>query len=309
MSDRTASRLTRILAMLPWVIDNPGADVDEVCERFGYTRKELIRDLDLVFVCGLPGYGPGDLMVAYVEEDQVIVDTADYFAKAPRLTAAEGLALLASGMTVMATGQGTDVLASAIDKLGRALVPEGYEILTVDVSAEHDLGGRLRDAAAEGRVVEIVYTTLSRGDTTTRLIEPWSVFTSLGNWYVSGYCRRSEGERVFRLDRIKQIRETDERFTPPETPPEPEVRYTPSEEDVTALIELSPQAFWVSDYYPVEIVSDTPELRTVRFSAYDAGVAAQLLVRLGAAARLVEGDEVRAATEDLRSRLLQRYGG
>lgn len=307
MSDRTASRLTRILAMLPWVIENPGAGVDEVCERFGYTRKELIKDLDLVFVCGLPGYGPGDLMVAYVEEDQVIVDTADYFAKAPRLTAAEGLALLASGMTVLATGQGTEVLASAVDKLGRALVPDGYEILTVDVSAEHDLGGTLRKAASEGQVVEIVYTTLSRGDTSTRLIEPWTVFTSLGNWYVSAFCRRSQGERIFRLDRIQSVRETDELFVPPATPPEPEVRYTPSEEDVTAVIELDRDAFWVSDYYPVEIISETPHTRTVRFSAYDAGVAAQLLVRLGRGARLLEGTEVRVSVEDLRRRMLARY--
>lgn len=307
MSDRTASRLTRILAMLPWVIEHPGATVDEVCERFGYSRKELIKDLDLVFVCGLPGYGPGDLMVAYVEEDQVIVDTADYFARAPRLTAAEGLALLASGMTVMATGQGTDVLASAVDKLANALVPEGYDILTVDLSAEHDLADQLRVAATEGRVVEIVYTTLSRGDTSTRKIEPWTVFTSLGNWYVSAYCRQSKGERIFRLDRIRRVDETAERFEPPPSPPEPQVRYTPSEDDVTAIIRLKPAAFWVSDYYPVEIVSEDSGGRTVRFSAYDASVAAQLLIRLGSDAALLEGDEVRTATDELRSNLLARY--
>ena len=72
MSDRTASRLTRILAMLPWVIDNPGVHVDAVCERFGYTRKELIKDLDLVFVCGLPGYGPGDLPVSEALCEEVL---------------------------------------------------------------------------------------------------------------------------------------------------------------------------------------------------------------------------------------------
>jgi proteasome accessory factor C len=83
--------------MLPWVIANPGATVDEVCERFGYSQKDLIADLDLVFVCGLPGYGPGDLMVAYVEDDEVVVDMADYFARPLRLTPAEGLGLLAAG--------------------------------------------------------------------------------------------------------------------------------------------------------------------------------------------------------------------
>ena len=55
---KTARRLTRILSMVPWVIANQGASVAEVCRRFGYTERELIEDLNLVFVCGLPGYGP-----------------------------------------------------------------------------------------------------------------------------------------------------------------------------------------------------------------------------------------------------------
>ena len=87
--------------MLPWVIANPGATVDEVCERFGYTRSQLMADLDLVFVCGLPGYGPGDLMVAYVDEDEVVVEMADYFAAPLRLTPPEALSLLASGMALV----------------------------------------------------------------------------------------------------------------------------------------------------------------------------------------------------------------
>ncbi|HJQ94909.1 MAG TPA: protein pafC, partial [Acidimicrobiia bacterium] len=64
MSQRTASRLLRILAMIPWVIANPGSSVQEVCRRFGYTEGDLAQDLNIVFVCGLPGYGPGDLMSA-----------------------------------------------------------------------------------------------------------------------------------------------------------------------------------------------------------------------------------------------------
>ena len=100
-SPRTAQRLARILAMLPWVIAHPGAEVTAVCERFGYTRAELVADLNLVFVCGLPGYGPGELMDAFVDEDEVVVDAADYFSRPVRLTAAEALMLLAAGMAVL----------------------------------------------------------------------------------------------------------------------------------------------------------------------------------------------------------------
>lgn len=305
---RTVNRLTRILSMLPWVIAHPGARVDEVCGRFGYTRSELLADLDLVFVCGLPGYGPGDLMVAYVEDDRVVVDVADYFAAAPRLTAAEALGLLASGMTVLTSGLGSDALESAVEKLTGALLGEG-EAVTVDVATEPDLAAGLRRAAAEGRVVRLTYTTLSRGDTTVREIEPWSVFSSLGNWYVSAWCRSAQGERVFRLDRIRAADVTGESFTPPAEIPPPQVRYTPSEDDVRALIALAPEARWVLDYYPVEVVEAAGDTLTVRFSSSDPSVTAGLLLRLGSAARLLEGDEVAESLAALREGILARYGG
>lgn len=308
MSDRTASRLSRILAMLPWVLAHPGVRVDEVCARFGYTRRELLTDLDLVFVCGLPGYGPGDLMVAIVEDDRVFVETADYFAGAPRLTAAESVALLAAGMAVLGAGQGSEALAAAIGKLTRSLLPGEEDILTVELAgAEPELTGQLRQAASAGQAIEIVYTSLGRGETTTRVIEPWTVFTSLGNWYMTAHCRSAGGERVFRLDRVRSIRPTDERFTPPTTPPPPEVRYTPSEDDVWATIELDQSARWVLEYYPVELVSDG-ERPVIRFASPDPSVAAGLLLRLGGSGHLLEGEEVGRALADLAARVLARHG-
>jgi len=293
--------------MLPWVIAHPGAQVDEVCERFGYTRRQLFEDLDLVFVCGLPGYGPGDLMVAYVEDDRVIVDTADYFAGAPRLSPSESVALLAAGMAVLGSGQGSDALASAVDKLSRALLPD-EETLTVEMaSAQSETADLLRTASAEGHVVEIIYTTLSRGDTTTREIEPWAVFTSLGNWYCSAFCRAAGSERVFRLDRIRDAKLTGERFVPPEERPAPEVRYSPSDDDIVCTIELGPGARWVPEYYPVEILDDDPSSYRIRFRASDAAVPAGLLLRLGPDARLIEGAEVRVALQDRKREVLARY--
>ncbi len=305
--NRTAQRLGRILAMLPWVIANPGATVDEVCERFGYSRKELIADLDLVFVCGLPGYGPGDLMVAYVEDDEVVVDMADYFARPLRLTPAEGLGLLAAGMALISSGQAPPALEHAVEKLGAALTPEGADVLTVDLSGEPELVGLLREAAVTGRVVDIVYTSLGKGETRSRTIEPWSVTSALGNWYVSAHCRTAGGERIFRVDRIREATATGETFTPPAEPPAVEVRYLPGEDDVRATILLHARARWVAEYYPVEIVDDGVDGLTVRFSAGDVAVIARLLLRLGDAAELVEGQGVAGGLQDLRERILARY--
>jgi proteasome accessory factor C len=306
-SARTAQRLTRILAMLPWVIANPGATVDEVCRRFGYTEGELVGDLNLIFVCGLPGYGPGDLMDAYLLDDEVVIDMADYFATPLRLTPAEGLTLLASGMALLSTGQGSPELASAVDKLQRVLLPDDIDPIVVDLP-DPALVAPLRDAANERRVVDIVYTGLASGETTERSIEPWSVFSTLGNWYVSAHCRLAGAERVFRVDRIRSAEVTDEHFDPPEQPPAPEIRYTPGVDDVRATIRLTPAARWVSEYYPVDVLETDDTGAVIRFSAADPAVAARLLVRLGGDAELLDGTEVRDAAAELRGRILRRYG-
>ena len=281
MTARTEGRLGRILAMLPWVIAHQGATVDEVCRRFDYaTKQELARDLGLVFVCGLPGYGPGDLMVAYLEDDEVVVDMADYFARPLRLNPAEGLSLLAAGMALEATGQASAALSSALAKLRGVLLPDVGESVVVDIP-EPGTATLLRDAAAAGEVVHLEYTSLASGETTERDVEPWSVFTTLGNWYLAAYCRRARDRRTFRLDRIRRASPTGERFDPPPEAAVPEVRYIPAEDDVRAAIRLRPPARWVTEYYPITVLEETPAGLTIEFSASDPAVAARLLLRLG----------------------------
>ncbi|HSG78480.1 MAG TPA: WYL domain-containing protein [Acidimicrobiia bacterium] len=305
-SPRTAERLSRLLAMLPWVIAHPGAPVDEVCERFGYTRSELVRDLELVFVCGLPGYGPGDLMDAWIDGDEVVVDAADYFSRPVRLTPSEALMMLAGGMALRSSGLGPPALDGAIEKLQRVLLPEG-ETLAVELESEPALVEPLRRAVADTAVVDIEYTAIASGRETSRAIEPWAVFSTLGNWYVRAHCRLAGEERVFRIDRIRSLEPTGERFDPPDDVGEPIVHYTPGVDDVTAVIRLDTAASWVAEYYPVDVVDVTADGTTVAFSATDAAVAARLLLRLGDRAELLSGDEVAAARDALRSRILARY--
>lgn len=306
-SERTLSRLSRILALIPYVLSNEGASVAEVLDRFGYSETQLARDLDTVFVCGLPGYGPGDLMEAFIDEDEVVIDAADYFARAPRLTSTEAISLLAGGMAIVASGQASRELESAVEKLSKAVVPDADVALSVDVSGESQMLGQLRTAAAEKKVVTITYRSLGREIETTRQVEPWTVFTTLGNWYLQGYCRLVEGERNFRVDRIRKLQVTQQSFERPTDLPEPGVGYTPSEEDIVCDISLGPGAQWVPDYYPVEILRVTKNRTQVRFYSVDAEIPARLLLRLGAAARLLKGDEVAERVAEIGGSLLDKY--
>ncbi|MGH8916241.1 MAG: helix-turn-helix transcriptional regulator [Acidimicrobiia bacterium] len=306
-SDRTASRLSRILALIPFVLSKDGVKVSEILERFGYSEAQLTRDLNTVFFCGLPGYTPGDLMEAYIDGDEVIIDAADYFARAPRLTSTEALGLMAAGMAIVGSGQGSPELEKAVAKLSKALLPDAGSAISIDVSGESETLGRLKTAAANQSVVRITYRSLSRETETVRDVEPWAVFTTLGNWYLQGFCRMVGAERVFRVDRIRESEVLDERFNRPDGLPEPGVGYSPSDEDVVARILLSPRAKWVLDYYPVDVVKETKKGTEIRFSSPDAEIPARLLLRLGGDASLIQGDEVRSRTRSIGEQLLQIY--
>jgi len=306
-SSRTVSRLSRILALIPFVLKNESTNVGEILERFDYTEDQLTRDLNTVFVCGLPGYGPGDLMEAYIDDDEVVIDAADYFTRAPRLTSTEALGLLAAGMTVIGAGEASATLESAVKKLTKVVMPEADSALAVEVLDESANVSALREAATNAQVVRIVYRSVGKEETTVREIEPWSVFATLGRWYVTGHCRLVDDERTFRVDRIRELDVLEETFDRPRKVPEPGVGYSASPGDIVCDIDLHPKAKWVLEYYPVEVLREFKSKTRIRFSAPDAEVPARLLLRLGDSARLVNGTEVADRVRDLGSHLLSMY--
>lgn len=293
--------------MIPYVLERRVANVEELMERFDYTREQLTRDLNTVFVCGLPGYGPGDLMEAYIDEDDVIIDAADYFTNAPRLSPTEALGLLAAGMTVIGMGEASAAIESAVAKLAEVAVPDAQSALTVDLLDESRHVSKLKEAVARQQVVLVTYRSLAKEETTHRQIEPWAVFATLGRWYVMGHCRLAGDERTFRVDRIRELAVLDEAFEPPRRVPEPVVGYTASADDVVCEIDLRPAARWVLEYYPVEVVNEGSRGTRIRFSASDAELPARLLLRLGENARLVQGSEVGTRVRELGESLLERY--
>lgn len=306
-SERTAQRLSRILAMLPWIIEHDGAEIDDLVDRFAYSDKaDLIKDLHLVFMTGLPGYGPGDLIDVDIFEDEVFVDAADYFSKPLRLTAAQALGLLAAGMTFVGSDQAPPALATAVEKLTAAVIPDAESFVHFDVPASEDLS-ILRDAIVRRRIVRIEYVSLATNERSVRDVEGSAVFFNLGNWYLTGFCRLADASRVFRIDRIASVEVLNDSYEPREVAGGSIVRYRPTDTDVHVTFSVKQDTRWVSEYYPVDAIDLDDGGQRITMSVSDPLVAARLLIRLGDAASDVSGREVVSAMETLRSRILTRY--
>ncbi len=306
-TDRTTLRLTRILSVLPWIIQHDGAKTQDVVDRFGYTSTaELVKDLHIAFVTGLPGYGPGDLIDVDVFEDEVFVDAADYFSKPLRLTPAEALGLLAAGMTLIASDQAPDALRSAVNKLAAAVAPDYADLVHFDVPTPEAVG-TLRGAIVDRSVVRLGYVGIASNERTIRDVEGRNVFFNLGNWYLSGFCRFADAPRVFRVDRIDGIEILDDRYDLPDMPAQTTIQYQPNEADERVSFTLEASAAWVGEYYPVDVVDlDDGRLR-ITMSVAEPLVAARLLLQLGPAVSDIEGDVITCALADLRRRILARY--
>ena len=304
---RTANRIARILAMIPYIVENDIAHIDDLRERFGYASDaEVVRDLQLIFLTGLPGYGPGDLIDVDIFENEVTIDAADYFARPMRLTPAEALGLLAAGTTFLATNQAPPALATAMEKLSTAIGVETEDSVLLDVPVP-DSVSTLRQAIDTTSVVRIGYVGMATNERTVRDVEGESVFFNLGNWYLSGFCRLADADRLFRVDRIDTIAVLDERYEPSVADAPAAVRYEPRADDHVVTFTVGPMSRWVTEYYPVETETLGDGRSKVTMQVSDPLVAARLLLRLGSDAELVEGDTVADTLAGLRQRILARY--
>lgn len=317
-------RLERLLSLVPWVMAHPGVTVAEVCDRFKITREELAADLDLLFMCGLPPFGPGDLIVAYIEGDQVVIEEADYLARPMRLTRWEAVRLLVTGRALARLEGVTEAgsLKRGLEKLEAALSPEeaaAAAALAERVAVELEGTGaepmlaELREAIADRRRLRITYYSFGRDEISEREIDPYVVFGALGNWYVSAHDQASKEQRVFRVDRIKEMTITDQTFELPEGFDAASVArgplFVPSPLDVEVTLDLAPAAGWVREITPHDHVHLRDDgwtrmtLRTAHFQWL-----ARLVLRLGADVRIVGPPELAERVRETAKRALGRYG-
>jgi proteasome accessory factor C len=312
---KASDRLRRLLVVVPYLVQHPGTPVAEAVALFGLSEAELLDDLNLLFVSGLPPYGPGDLIDVDIQDGRIWIGTADYFARPLRLIRSEALALYLRG-TALADTPGLEeapALASALGKLAEGLGSETIGDLPRRIGAageDRSIGALedLRRAVVGRERLRISYYAASTAETTTREIDPEEVFLAMGNWYVVAWDHRSGAERLFRADRVRSAEPTGERFEPRGLEGAGRPLYTPGEDDVEVRLRLSPAARWVAEYYETseETELDGGRLEVV-LPAGRLEWVERLLLRLGDEARIVEPEGLKDRVRELALGTRKRY--
>lgn len=297
-------QVRRMLALVPYLLKHPGASVDAVAEAFGTTGQQVVDDLNVIYWCGLPGLGYGDLIeidLEAVEGSGVInLSNADYLARPLRLTTDEAAALIMGLRTLRDVARAAErrTIDSTLAKLTAVAGDAAAVANQADVrvwSAGEEIRDIVGTALAEQRQLRLTYDVASRAETTVRVVDPLRIRITDGYVYLDAFCHLAVGLRSFRLDRIADAELLDTAVDAHDTElPDPDVgwfeRFAGSP---TVTLDLAPEAYWVTEYYPTQSEPTPRRGRRLRatFPVVDPAWLRALLLRVGAYAEVVEPAE------------------
>ncbi|MEV6927956.1 WYL domain-containing protein [Dactylosporangium sp. NPDC051485] len=298
----SADRLGRMLNLVPYLQARPGITLAEAAADQGITERQLREDLELLWMCGLPGYGPGDLIDMAFVGDSVTLTYDAGIDRPLRLTPDEALALIVALRMLAETPgvTGGDGVHRALAKIEHAAGDLADAPVAVRLPGNTDRLEELRGAVDRRRALRITYYTATRDETSDRVVDPMRVLV-VGRWaYLEAWCRRAEAVRLFRIDRIDASTELDEPARVPQQARPTDTRggslFTPTPDLPLVTLRVGRGARWITEQYPCEeIVRGPGEHWTVSLRASDLDWARRLVLGLGAEVTVVAPAQLAAA--------------
>jgi len=292
-----------MLVMLPWLMERGEVPVAEAAARFELSEQELVRDLELASMCGLPPF-VDEMVDVFIDEGIIYTGVPRLFTRPLRLTAPEGFALLAAARVAMEMpgGEGDGALDRALAKLAGAL----GDGLVVDTPTP--AGADVVKAAADDCArLSITYRSAQAEQASEREITPRVVFVDRGEWYVIADDHLRGEERTFRIDRIERAERTgvidahrevaapaiDSWFTDADLP--------------SAVLRVPASGKWVEERYPTTSVTPDGDGWRIEVTVASEGWLRDLLLRLGAEAEVLSPPEWTGLGATAAAELLARY--
>lgn len=274
--------LSRLIAVASYVMNRGEVDLTELASALGITEKQLITDLQVLFVCGDMGTGWEDFIEAEWEHGTVRVRNAEPLRRALRLSSVEITALLAGLAALEPTaGEASHIVTSAREKLltgvtetealetiedSGAQTPQEIDVLTAESAARRTAGraetvlAAVQTALATDDDQErsdslmIRYSAPDRPGTSVRRIRPLRIETDGARSYLLADCELAGAERRFRLDRIVELLPDDAQQRTAETGAGPDLG---GMVDAQVWLRLDPPAHWIAESFEAVELRDT----------------------------------------------------
>ena len=253
--------------LVPFLQTHQGIAVRDAAVLMGISERDLVADLYLLWMCGLPGYTHLELIDLDFENGHISIQNADTLAKPLSLTADEAIAL-SMGLSLLSAlpnaGLNAD-LRSAQAKIQAGVLRASElaqltkQVVVVQVEPSSEAANYfaiIETAMIDETQVEIEYYVASRDELTKRTIEPMLIRLIDGISYVEAWCLLAEDRRLFRLDRIYGVRPLEtKRSHPPLSLPDLER----SEALLDYQISLAPSGRWILERYGARALENSQD--------------------------------------------------
>ena len=199
-------RTARLLDLVPFLNTHQGIALKELAAHFDVTPTQMSADLMTLWMCGLPGYTPLELMDLEFESGFVTIRNAPTLAKPRTITFQEGVALLL-GLDLVAASipeERADLLKSVQSLRERLTKLLGVPIkLSVVAATSGAVSTAITQAIQSNGGLEIRYHSLYKDQISERSVMPIDLYDSNGQQYMRAFCFTANDYREFRVDRIE----------------------------------------------------------------------------------------------------------
>ena len=210
MVENAALRAIRLLDLVPYIVAHPGISITELAKEFSITRDEVLKDLNLLFLCGLPGYTPLELIDISFDEESVVIRDPQNLAAPRNLNESEALiariALAALEESTPRTATAYPQIVALREKIAKAFsssIPASAITFTLD--KERATLEAIEGAIKQELDLEITYNNVTKDSSSRRSITPISIIAEDKRTLVSAYCHSARALRTFNLAQVSEV--------------------------------------------------------------------------------------------------------
>lgn len=211
------SRLSRIIAILTQLQTRRLTTAVYLSEKFSVSVRTIYRDIRSLQDGGIPIFteeGKGYSLV----EGFSLPPVSFTESQANALITAEQLILRNKDISFV--NEYSDAVTK-IKSVLRSNTKDNVNLLSERIAIRNNIDGdrssnnlsAIQLALTGFKLLEIVYLAENK-DETSRILEPFAVYSTQDNWLLIAFCRLRNEYRSFRLDRIKHLSVLDETFEP-----------------------------------------------------------------------------------------------
>jgi proteasome accessory factor C len=204
MSDTAAVRALRTMDLIPYILEHPGISINQLSKIFNVAEKEIEKDLQLAFMCGLPGYTPYELIDLTYEEGVVSIIDPQVLNK-PRNFSNNERVVIALGLEILKEiNLSNPENLKKIDKLREKFLDKKDEdsVIVVEQDLSFPFLNIINQAIFERRIVIFDYQSVSKDVLSSRNVLPHKLYLQNGNLYLSGNDVQAQSDRIFKADQI-----------------------------------------------------------------------------------------------------------